>query len=103
MSCVASLMWHIFVSWVRWKLVQKLCLSIYQSKKNKDTPPIPEEGDHPLSMFEDTYVGCDVGRFVAFAVWLKQRPKAFYWYQDIEKQFPDQVPSILRVVSERLR
>ena len=108
MKCVITLLWNTLLDWVRWKLKEKICVSIYQRMKAQDPliSEIPEANDpylDPLFVFEDTKVGQDVSRFVAFAVWLRKHSSSFHWYKVIERRFPKQVPSIARLILERFR
>ena len=108
MKCVITLLWNVVVDWIRWKLKEKICVSIYQRMKARDSllSEIPEADDpylEPLFIFEDTKVGRDVSRFVAFAVWLRKHPRSFHWYKSIERKSPKQVPTICRLILERFR
>ena len=73
MKCVITLLWNVVIDWVRWKLKEKICVSIYQRMKAQDPQlsPLPEADDpylDPLFIFEETKVGRDVSRFVVFVV-----------------------------------
>ena len=51
--------------------------------------PIPTTlSDNPHQVFLSTHVEVNVGRFVAFILWLKQQPFAFGWYKCIRRNHP---------------
>ena len=40
-------------------------------------------------VFEETDMSGNWGRFVAFIMWLKRRPRAFEWYVTLRRQHPE--------------
>ena len=51
-----------------------------------ELPPASAEVE---DVFEETDVSGNWGRFVAFIMWLKRRPRAFEWYVALRRQHPE--------------
>ena len=49
-------------------------------------PPASAEVEE---VFEETDMSGNWGRFVAFIMWLKRRPRAFEWYVTLRRQHPE--------------
>ena len=69
-----------------WNALCARCGEVYEKY---GSCPIPTTlSDNPHQVFLDTHVKVNVGRFVAFILWLKQQPFAFGWYKFIRRNHP---------------
>ena len=88
-----------YTGWVKWELMHSICCSLYRRLQGSALPSIDKDVVF-LIAFNETKVDVHLEWLVAFVVWLTTHFDAFffYWYRKIEKEFPHQVPSIVRIL-----
>ena len=76
---------------LRWKVVRYLSSFVYI---HHSITPVPETWNDPLKTFKETQVQGDLGRFLAYVVWLKQFPLAAEWYMTVRSHYSEGIPPL---------